>query len=145
MTSQRQQPLVSGDQIVRLPLHRARQQRIVVRVRRHPADLVFPGGNDGEASETPQKGCRVCGRESILAREGRSGQHPRQLRQRRLAHHRREGLLSPEIEKAIGRGGKIRAKRMRDFKRLDTVLPTMYLLASLGAVLADVPFQSLLT
>lgn len=48
-------------------------------------------------------------------------------------------------ENAIGRGGKIRAKRMRGFKRLDTVLPIMYLLASLGAVLAGVPFQSLLT
>jgi hypothetical protein len=34
---------------------------------------------------------------------------------------------------------------MRGFKRLDTVLPIMYLLASLGAVLAGVPFQSLLT
>jgi hypothetical protein len=48
-------------------------------------------------------------------------------------------------ENAIGRGGKIRAKRMRGFKRLDTVLPIMYLLASLGTVLAGVPFQSLLT
>ena len=48
-------------------------------------------------------------------------------------------------ENAIGRGGKIRAKRMRGFKRLDTVLPIMYLLASLGAVLAGVPFQSLVT
>ena len=48
-------------------------------------------------------------------------------------------------ENAIGRGGKIRAKRMRGFKRLDTVLAIMYLLASLGAVLAWVPFQSLLT
>jgi len=48
-------------------------------------------------------------------------------------------------ENAIGRGGKIRVKRMRGFKRLDTVLPIMFLLASLGAVLAGVPFQSLLS
>lgn len=47
-------------------------------------------------------------------------------------------------ENAIGRGGKIRAKRMRGFKRADTILPIMYLLASLGGVLAGVPFQSLL-
>lgn len=48
-------------------------------------------------------------------------------------------------ENAIGRAGKIRATRMRGFKRLDTVLPIIYLLASLGGVLAGVPFQSLLT
>jgi len=48
-------------------------------------------------------------------------------------------------ENAIGRGGKIRAKRMRGFKRPDTILPIMFLLASLGGVLAGVPFQSLLT
>ncbi len=47
-------------------------------------------------------------------------------------------------ENAIGRGGKIRAKRMRGFKRADTLLPIMLLLASLGGVLAGVPFQSLL-
>ena len=47
-------------------------------------------------------------------------------------------------ENAIGRGGKIRAKRMRGFKRADTILPTMFLLASLGGVLAGVPFQSLI-
>ena len=48
-------------------------------------------------------------------------------------------------ENAIGRGGKIRAKRMRGFKRGDTILPIMFLLASLSGVLAGVPFQSLLT
>jgi len=48
-------------------------------------------------------------------------------------------------ENAIGRGGKIRAKRMRGFKRADTILPIMFLLASLSGVLAGVPFQSLLT
>lgn len=47
-------------------------------------------------------------------------------------------------ENAIGRGGKIRAKRMRGFKRADTVLPILFLLASLGGVLAGVPFQSLI-
>jgi len=47
-------------------------------------------------------------------------------------------------ENAIGRGGKIRAKRMRGFKRADTLLPIMFLLASLGGVLAGVPFHSLL-
>ncbi len=47
-------------------------------------------------------------------------------------------------ENAIGRGGKIRAKRMRGFKRADTLLPIMLLLASLGGVLAGVPFQSLI-
>ena len=47
-------------------------------------------------------------------------------------------------ENAIGRGGKIRAKRMRGFKRADTMLPIMFLLASLGGVLAGVPFQSLI-
>jgi transposase-like protein len=47
-------------------------------------------------------------------------------------------------ENAIGRGGKIRAKRMRGFKRADTLLPIMFLLASLGGVLAGVPFQSLI-
>ena len=48
-------------------------------------------------------------------------------------------------ENAIGRGGKIRAKRMRGFKRGDTILPILCLLASLGGVLANVPFSSLLT
>ena len=47
-------------------------------------------------------------------------------------------------ENAIGRGGKIRAKRMRGFKRAHTLLPIMLLLASLGGVLAGVPFQSLI-
>lgn len=47
-------------------------------------------------------------------------------------------------ENAIGRGGKIRAKRMRGFKRADTILPIMFLLASLSGVLAGVPFQSLI-
>jgi hypothetical protein len=47
-------------------------------------------------------------------------------------------------ENAIGRGGKIRAKRMRGFKRADTILPIMFLLASLSGALAGVPFQSLL-
>lgn len=47
-------------------------------------------------------------------------------------------------ENAIGRGGKIRAKRMRGFKRADTLLPIMFLLASLGGALAGVPFQSLI-
>jgi transposase-like protein len=47
-------------------------------------------------------------------------------------------------ENAIGRGGKIRAKRMRGFKRADTILPIMFLLASLGGVLAGVPFQDLI-
>ena len=48
-------------------------------------------------------------------------------------------------ENAIGPGGKIRVKRMRGLERLDSVLPVMLLLASLGAVLAGVPFPSLLT
>jgi hypothetical protein len=48
-------------------------------------------------------------------------------------------------ENAIGRGGKVRAKRMRGFKRADTILPILFLLASLGGVLAGVPFGSLLT
>jgi hypothetical protein len=48
-------------------------------------------------------------------------------------------------ENAIGRGGKIRAKRMRGFKRADTILPIMFLLASLSGTLAGVPFQSLFT
>jgi hypothetical protein len=47
-------------------------------------------------------------------------------------------------ENAIGRGGKIRVKRMRGFKRLDTALPIMFLLASLGGVLAGVPLQTLI-
>jgi hypothetical protein len=47
-------------------------------------------------------------------------------------------------ENAIGRGGKIRAKRMRGFKRADTILPILFLLASLGGVLAGVSFQSLI-
>jgi len=47
-------------------------------------------------------------------------------------------------ENAIGRGGKIRAKRMRGFKRADTILPIMFLLASLGGLLAGVPFQTLI-
>ena len=47
-------------------------------------------------------------------------------------------------ENAIGRGGKLRAKRMRGFKRADTILPILFLLASLGGVLAGVPFNSLL-
>jgi len=47
-------------------------------------------------------------------------------------------------ENAIGRGGKIRAKRMRGFKRADTLLPIMFLLASLGGLLAGVPFQTLI-
>jgi len=47
-------------------------------------------------------------------------------------------------ENAIGRGGKIRAKRMRGFKRADTILPIMFLLACLSGVLAGVPFQSLI-
>lgn len=47
-------------------------------------------------------------------------------------------------ENAIGRGGKLRAKRMRGFKRADTMLPMLFLLASLGGVLAGVPFGSLL-
>jgi len=47
-------------------------------------------------------------------------------------------------ENAIGRGGKIRAKRMRGFKRADTVLPILFLLACLGGVLAGVSFQSLI-
>jgi hypothetical protein len=47
-------------------------------------------------------------------------------------------------ENAIGRGGKIRAKRMRGFKRADTILPIMFLLASLSGTLAGVPFNSLI-
>jgi transposase-like protein len=47
-------------------------------------------------------------------------------------------------ENAIGRGGKIRAKRMRGFKRADTILPIMFLLASLSGVLAGVPFRTLI-
>lgn len=47
-------------------------------------------------------------------------------------------------ENAIGRGGKLRAKRMRGFKRADTILPIFFLLASLGGVLAGLPFQSLI-
>jgi hypothetical protein len=47
-------------------------------------------------------------------------------------------------ENAIGRGGKIRAKRMRGFKRADTILPIMFLLAALAGVLAGVSFQSLI-
>jgi transposase-like protein len=47
-------------------------------------------------------------------------------------------------ENAIGRGGKIRAKRMRGFKRADTILPIMFLLASLGGVLSGVPFHTLI-
>jgi hypothetical protein len=47
-------------------------------------------------------------------------------------------------ENAIGRGGKIRAKRMRGFKRADTILPIMFLLSSLSGVLAGVPFQTLI-
>jgi transposase-like protein len=47
-------------------------------------------------------------------------------------------------ENAIGRGGKIRAKRMRGFKRADTILPIMFLLASLAGVLAGVPFHTLI-
>jgi hypothetical protein len=47
-------------------------------------------------------------------------------------------------ENAIGRGGKLRAKRMRGFKREDTIIPTLLLLASLGGVLAGVPFSSLI-
>ena len=47
-------------------------------------------------------------------------------------------------ENAIGRGGKIRAKRKRGFKRADTLLSLMFLLASLGGVLAGVPFQTLI-
>jgi hypothetical protein len=48
-------------------------------------------------------------------------------------------------ENAIGRGGKIRAKRMRGFKRAETLLPILFLLASLGGVLAGVTFQSLIS
>ena len=47
-------------------------------------------------------------------------------------------------ENAIGRGGKIRAKRMRGFKRADTMLPILFLLAALGGVLAGVSSQSLM-
>ena len=47
-------------------------------------------------------------------------------------------------ENAIGRGGKIRAKRMRGFKRADTIMPILLLLASLGGVLAGGPFSSLM-
>ncbi len=47
-------------------------------------------------------------------------------------------------ENAIGRGGKIRAKRMRGFKRADTLLPIMFFLASLAGVLAGVPFHTLI-
>ena len=64
---------------------------------------------------------------------------------RKLPREYRVPSTNNATENAIGRGGKIRAKRMRGFKRLDTVLPIMYLLASLGAVLAGVPFQSLVT
>ena len=46
-------------------------------------------------------------------------------------------------ENAIGRGGKIRAKRMRGFKRADAILPIMFLLSSLSGVLAGVPFRTL--
>lgn len=47
-------------------------------------------------------------------------------------------------ENAIGRGGKIRTKRMRGFKRENTIVPLLMLLASLGGVLAGVPFSSLI-
>jgi transposase-like protein len=47
-------------------------------------------------------------------------------------------------ENAIGRGGKLRAKRMRGFKRADTLLPILFFLASLGGVLAGVPLNSLM-
>ena len=47
-------------------------------------------------------------------------------------------------ENAIGRGGKLRAKRMRGFKRPDTIIPLLMLIASLGGVLAGVPFHCLL-
>ncbi len=50
----------------------------------------------------------------------------------------------PSTNNATGRGGKIRATRMRGFKRADTILPIMLLLASLSGALAGVPFQSLL-
>jgi hypothetical protein len=33
---------------------------------------------------------------------------------------------------------------MRGFKRADTILPIMFLLASLASVLAGVPFQTLI-
>jgi hypothetical protein len=47
-------------------------------------------------------------------------------------------------ENAIGRGGKIRARRMRGCKRADTLLPIMFLLASLAGVLAGLPFHTLI-
>lgn len=47
-------------------------------------------------------------------------------------------------ENAIGRGGKIRAKRMRGFKRADTILPIMFLLSALAGVLAGVSFNTLI-
>jgi len=59
---------------------------------------------------------------------------------------RRYQMLSTHnaTENAIARSGKIPARRMRGFKRADTILPIMFLLASLGGVLAGVPFQSLI-
>lgn len=47
-------------------------------------------------------------------------------------------------ENAIGRGGKLRAKRMRGFKRHDTIISILMLVASLSGVLAGVPFHCLL-
>ena len=64
---------------------------------------------------------------------------------RKVRRHYQVPSTNNATENAIGRGGKIRAKRMRGFKRADTLLPIMFLLASLSGALAGVPFQSLLS
>lgn len=43
----------------------------------------------------------------------------------------------------IRRGGKLRAKRMRGFKREDAIIAILMLLASLRGVLAGMPFEAL--
>jgi len=63
---------------------------------------------------------------------------------RKIARTYKVPSTNNATENAIGRGGKLRAKRMRGFKRADTMLPILFLLASLGGVLGRVPFSSLL-
>ena len=52
-------------------------------------------------------------------------------------------LAGNATENAIGRAGKIRYKMMRGFKSLGSAITTMLFLASLGGVLAQVPYSSL--
>lgn len=62
---------------------------------------------------------------------------------RRVGRARQVPATNNATENAIGRGGKIRYRQMRGFKATDSMLKTVAVLASLGAVLSGVSYLGL--